>query len=396
MKKIAIITPYKSQYSETFIKAHIDLLAGEKHILYGGFFPLYTQDDQTLIQFFTEAKWQEFKENNHPWKRILKLLPYCIYDRFFKEYSFDKTKFCGRVEALKYYFFSNKIDLVLAEYGTTGAEVCPVCKVLNIPLIVHFHGFDASEIPTLLSYKDKYSKMFEYASYIVAVSLEMKSKLIKIGCPEDKIILNYYGPNNNFLEIMPKFMKRQIIGVGRFVEKKAPYYTIFAFHKALQRHPEAKLVLAGDGELLGICKNIVNMLRISDSIVFPGVITPTQFKEYLSESIAFVQHSITATNGDKEGTPVSILEASAAGLPVISTRHAGIPDVIINNETGLLVEEHDVECMADCMIKLLDDLEFAKRLGASGKKRIKENFTMEKHIGILNEVINKTLESREK
>ena len=76
---------------------------------------------------------------------------------------------------------------------------------------------------------------------------------------------------------------------------------------------------------------------------FPDTII--ELVQHLKSSTAFAQHSITAENGDMEGTPVGIVEASYAGLPVISTFHAGIPDVINNRETGLLVEEHDVEEM---------------------------------------------------
>ncbi len=128
----------------------------------------------------------------------------------------------------------------------------------------------------------------------------------------------------------------------------------------------------------------------------PGVLTPLEFQAHLKEACAFVQHSITAYDGDMEGTPVAVLEASAAGLPVISTFHAGIPDVIIDGETGLLCEEHDVDGMAKNMIKILDNFGLAKRMGAAGKKRIKENFSMEKHLGILSEVVQKAVKSKQK
>ena len=92
-----------------------------------------------------------------------------------------------------------------------------------------------------------------------------------------------------------------------------------------------------------------------------------------------------------EGTPVGILEASAAGLPVISTFHAGIPDVIIHEKTGLLCDEHDYAQMAENMLWVLEHPEQATAMGETGRKNIKENFSMEKHIGKLNELIEKAV-----
>jgi len=387
MKNIAIISPNQNAYSETFIQAHKNYLKGNIHFLYGNLVPHYFGNNQSILQFYIDAKWQEYKRNNNIFKRILKILPYFIYQKKFSKYLFDKSKF-NISDAVKFYFTKNNINIVLAEYGLTGAEVLPICQELKIPLIVHFHGYDASEEKILSTYKDKYENMFEYAKFVIVVSNVMKNKILELGCPPSKIILNTYGPNNIFLELEPKFTKQQFIAIGRFVNKKAPYYTIFAFEKVIQKYQNCKLILAGEGELLNTCKNLVKMLNFEKNIIFAGVITPLEFKNYLLESIAFVQHSIIADNGDSEGTPVAVLEASAAGLPVISTNHAGIPDVIIHGETGLLVEEHDVDGMAENMLKLLDNIELAKKLGVAGKQRIKDHFTMEKHISVIQNLIN--------
>src|SRR5690606_9989960 len=118
------------------------------------------------------------------------------------------------------------------------------------------------------------------------------------------------------------------------------------FKKAAENHSDAKLIMAGDGQLLNTCQNLIRYLGIESQVEFVGIIAPEKFRHLLTESRGLVQHSITAESGDMEGTPVAVLEASAAGIPVISTFHAGIPDVIKNGETGLLCEEHDVYGMA--------------------------------------------------
>lgn len=179
------------------------------------------------------------------------------------------------------------------------------------------------------------------------------------------------------------------MAVGRFTDKKAPYYTILAFHAIAQQFPQAKLLMAGDGVLKSTCQNLVRHLGLQEQVVFLGVIDHQRYRELLAESLAFVQHSITAANGDMEGTPVAILEASAAGLPVVATRHAGIPDVVLHEKTGLLCNEHDVEGMANNMARLLNNSTEAQQMGQAGKQRILKHFNMQRHIEVLEKALQR-------
>jgi|GEM_PF-1245228 len=291
-------------------------------------------------------------------------------------------------------FIDENTDVVFAQFGTNGAGILNVCKQLKLPLIVHFHGFDISMKTIIENYKQKYLEMFEYADFVIAVSKYMQNTLINLGCPPEKIIWNPCTANWEYYKIQPRFSKKLFVGAGRFVMKKAPHNTILAFKKVLEKHSDAKLILAGDGELLQGCKNLVKENNIEQSVYLPGVFKPEQLKEWFLDATAFVQHSITASNGDMEGTPVVVCEASLAGLPVISTFHAGIPDVIIDNETGFLVKENDIDAMAEKMIWVLDNPEKAKEMGAAGKKNISENFNEKKHIEKLDEIVYKAAKAK--
>lgn len=178
------------------------------------------------------------------------------------------------------------------------------------------------------------------------------------------------------------------------MDKKAPYYSILAFSKALPKHPDAIFYMVGDGPLLNACKNLVKYLKIEDNVKFLGVITPAQYREKLSSVLAFVQHSITAENGDMEGNPIGIMEAQAAGVPVISTIHAGIPEVVEHGQSGWLVEEGDVEGMTLRMLSLLPDSQLAKKFGKRGREIIQEKFLMERHIETLNECIQASIKDQ--
>jgi glycosyltransferase involved in cell wall biosynthesis len=222
----------------------------------------------------------------------------------------------------------------------------------------------------------------------------MKEALLDIGCPDNKLVLNPYGPDHSFFLLNPDLKQKHFVAVGRFVDKKAPYLTIMAFKKVAEKFSDARLIMAGDGYLLNVCRSLSQALGLKDNIVFAGVLNTEEIKVLFENSIAFVQHSSVAENGDSEGTPVAVLEAQAAGLPVISTYHGGIPDVVINEETGLLVEEHDLEGMSQNMIRILQEEGLAQQLGEAGRKRVKKKFTLERHLKIIEEVISNSMESR--
>ena len=361
---LAIISPNQRTYSETFIQAHKYIPNMNIKFYYQGMPP-------TILEGKGALGFQR------KWMRVLHRI---LVEGTNSPFSYNEVVFARSLR-------KEKIDCVLAEYGFTGAGVLNVCKKINMPLLVHFHGHDASHHQILERHQAAYRNMFQYASAVIVVSKVMQKKIESLGCPPEKICYNPYGPHDRFLNIQPNLGQKLFVSVGRFVDKKAPYYTILAFKEVLRIHPDAKLLIAGDGVLLNVCINLVRNLKIEHAVSFPRVITHNELANYLSIARAYVQHSITAMDGDMEGTPVSIIEASAAGIPVISTRHAGIPDVIKDGETGLLVDEHDVEGMSKCMIKVLEEKEYAKELGAKGKLFISNNFSREKNLHLMAQMI---------
>jgi colanic acid/amylovoran biosynthesis glycosyltransferase len=366
--RIAMVSPSLNAYSETFIQEQKNGLKGEVYYYYGGDVPQYLEGCGKLSTSVVAYK-----------VKIKRKLG-------FKTLSVVETAF---LKSLK----KKKIQVVLAQYGTTAHRIVKICKKANIPLITHFHGYDAS-IESVIKDCNYYKDTFEYSSYVIAVSRSMEKRLMEFGCPKEKLIYNVYGPNNSFLNVVPQFNNSTFIAVGRFVNKKAPYNTILAFKKVQEQFPQAKLVIGGAGELREACINLVRGLKLEKSVLLPGVIDKKEFVEYLSTGLAFVQHSVTALNGDQEGTPVAVLEASAAGLPVISTKHSGIPDVINDGETGFLVKEHDIESMAQKMILLMENKELAKQFGNNGKERIKANFTLKMHLEVIDGLIEKTINNK--
>jgi glycosyltransferase involved in cell wall biosynthesis len=228
-------------------------------------------------------------------------------------------------------------------------------------------------------FRDSYPEMFRAACAVVAVSRAMQKKLISLGAPEEKVHYNPYGIDcGAFGGAEPEAAPPVFVAVGRFVEKKAPHLTLRAFAEVFTEHPSARLRMVGEGPLLERCRALASELGVGDAVEFLGAQSHGRVREEMRAARCFVQHSVEAPNGDCEGTPLGILEAGASGLPVVSTRHAGIPDAVVEGETGLLVEAGDVGGMAEGMARLAGDAALAGRMGRAAREHIAENFSVEK------------------
>ena len=360
--RIAICSKNRSKVSETFIKAHKELLTGNVLYLHDGIIP--TKWEGKYIGGYYMSRWRQ-------------VLPHLIY-----------RKYLSKTEAainFSNFIKKSRVDVVLAEYGLCGSEITPICKKFSIPLVVHFHGYDAYRFNILEHYREGYKEMFSYASKVISVSSDMTDSLLSLNCAKEKIVYNPYGPNDGFCNIEPDLENGYFLSVGRFVEKKAPIFTLIAFQKVQQVRPGARLVMVGEGELLSICKRYAEAAGLN--VLFRGAVDHSETIRIFEGAICFVQHSITAADGDKEGTPVSILEAGASGLPVVSTKHGGIMDVVLHGETGFLVNEGDIDGMAENMLLVYDNFALRKTLGESARIRIQDQFSISKHIHILDEVL---------
>ncbi len=363
---VALVSMNKEAYSETFIHFHRTRLNANVFYLYQGVLPEKAGDEVFHIY-------------NSPIAR--------------KWASLRRTYFASTLDAheqaIADYLLRNKIDIILVEYGISGAAMVRVSKETGIPLIVFFHGFDAYSKATLS--KVNYRPLFQHAARIFAVSKHMMLQLVQLGCPPEKLVLNPCSPDDSFFDIHNNPTGRNFYSVGRFVAKKAPHFTIAAFAIAVKKYPDATLTMVGKGPLLEKCQKLVEKLGIRNNVIFLGVCPPAQIRHFYETGFAYVQHSVVAFNGDREGTSISVNEAGAAGMPVVATFHGGIQDAVLNEETGLLVKEGDVAGMAKAMLRLLDNPGFAASLGAAAKDRLSQYFNLKLHLKIIEDTIERVL-----
>lgn len=377
MPKLCIIGVDDHKVLKDFIRAHVEYLDGEK-VCIDHWYPDYTHDGRTIkAHYFC----------NPLLRKCESLLPQLLYRRIIapRANSWERIH-----DSLSAFFRLHQVDVILAEFGTSGAEIWSHADALGIPLIVHFHGHDAHRSTTVGPLREKYRNMFRVAFRVISVSRYMTGALIELGCPQEKIITNPYGPRDSFFEIQPDYRKT-VLALGRFTDIKANHLTLLAFAKVLQQVPEARLVMAGEGELLEACRTLAEVLGIANQVSFPGSVPHAENQRLFSEACCFVQHSVCPSYGDAEGTPVVILEAQAAALPVVSTCHAGIRDAVIHGETGYLVEERDVDGMATYLVHLLSSPDLCQQMGTQARNHIQKNYSMKRHIRALQSAIDDSL-----
>jgi colanic acid/amylovoran biosynthesis glycosyltransferase len=359
--RLCVVTPYPPAPSETFIQGHVTGLPAST-VLVHGWRP--TVGDRPVLSLPSRVAYKAW--------------------RMLRGNGIQPEATAAYVKAFKHH----AAHVVLAEYGPTGVRTMAACRQLGIPLIVHFHGFDASVRSVLEHHAHTYPAMFRDAAAIVAVSQAMRSSLIALGAPAAKVHYNPCGVDcRQFGGARPAEAPPVFVAVGRFVEKKAPQLTLRAFAEVVRSHASARLHMIGDGPLLDGCRQLAAQLGIEGAVTFLGTQPPAVVQEEMRKARGFVQHSIEAENGDREGTPVGILEAGASGLPVVATHHGGIPDVVVSGETGFLVAEKDVAAMARHMLALAESPALAGRLGRQARDRIAAHFSNERSLNRLWSII---------
>ena len=286
-------------------------------------------------------------------------------------------------------------DVVLAEFGFHAIRVMHVARWSGVPLVVHFRGSDASSESKFRRLEQRYRQLMQVASGFIVKSIPMRSTLQSLGAPTDRVLISPSGADAAlFRGAAPETAPPTFLAVGRFVPKKGPLLTLAAFECLRRQLPEAlasacRLVMVGDGPMLEEAKRLVLQMDLTTQVRFAGVLLPAEIAALMRQVRGFVQHSLVAPDGDSEGSPVAVMEAQLSGLPVVATCHAGIPEVVMDGSTGLLVEEGDVQGMANAMAQLVLDPQLAARLGAAGQERMSLNFTVEHHLAAVSTLLHR-------
>lgn len=297
--------------------------------------------------------------------------------------------------AWREYLAHERPDVVLAQYGPNALRCLAGCREAGVPLVAHFHGYDASGLLRQRAYRSALAGLFAGASAVVVVSKAMQDALVALGAPPQRTHRIPCGvPIDTFdVSACQDAQPCEFLAVGRFVDKKAPLLTLRAFAKCLADCPDATLTMLGGGPLLAAARRLAASREYAGRVELPGVQPIEEVRRHLARAGCFVQHSITAPNGDTEGWPVAIAEAAATGLPVIATRHAGIGEQVLQDQTGLLVDEGDWQAMADAMVALARDPQRRKQMGLAGRQHIEAVGSFENQARALGDVLRQAAQT---
>ncbi len=326
--RVAIATGEYHLGGETFINRHIEHLFGGDTIVVCGRFrgdnpygkPYFVRRDGLSGRDILVAPWWLLRNRMH--------------------HGTSRLPFGEAKEALIRFLRDERVDVILAEFGTQALALAPLANALGIPIFTYFRGTDASKAIRTERMRAAYRKMMPRLTGVFSVSQFLLDNLARHGIshPDSTVIpsgvdIRRFAPQAK--------VPLSFLAVGRFVEKKAPMTTLRAFAEATANQPDARLDFIGDGPLLEPTRALTEELGVTAKLRFHGAQPHNTVRDRLMSTQFFLQHSITARDGNTEGLPTAIQEAMACGCITVSTRHAGIPEAIDEGETGFLVDEHD-------------------------------------------------------
>lgn len=284
--------------------------------------------------------------------------------------------------------------LLHAQFGTVGLRALRYQSALGLPLIVTFRGHDVALVagrgPAPRSWlAARRRALFERASLVLAVSGDLATRLERIGAPAGR--LRVWRPG---VRIPPPLTRRPrapgaplgILMAGRFVEKKGFEYGIEAAARARACGVPIALTLVGSGRHGSAYRRLAARLGVGDALEMPGVLRHERVLELVAAADLVLVPSVTGADGDREGVPNVLKEAAARGIPVVATRHGGIPEALSDGRSGLLVPERSAEALAAAITRLAADPALAARIGEGGRARMIEDFDVERQVARLEDL----------
>jgi colanic acid/amylovoran biosynthesis glycosyltransferase len=270
---------------------------------------------------------------------------------------------------------------VMGHFGNGMRIAHPLASALGVPVLGIFGGSDVNVEVISARYRSDYLKLFrDPDSYFIAVANYLAEKLVKEGAPKERTFPWRRGTNLDSFhppiwnECTAGTGSVRISMAGRFIDVKGHSYAVKAFSKVVKEFPNIELHLIGEGPLEGEIKSLVHSLDISDKVKFTGHLPHQEIPSRLNSVQIGLMASVLCKEGKTEGIPNWLVENHAMAIPVVATTNGGIPEVVLQNKTGYLVPERDIDAMAEAIKKLVSDKLLRKRMGEAARQHVEENF----------------------
>jgi colanic acid/amylovoran biosynthesis glycosyltransferase len=280
--------------------------------------------------------------------------------------------------------------LVHAHFGNYAWFYLPVTKRMNLPLVVSFYGYDMSELPASKPvWKRRYAELFEYARLFFCEGPAMAAALKRLGCPGEKVRIQRLGVDCSRLAVQPRVFQPgrtlKVLLASRMTEKKGIPDAVRAVALASRQIPIHLTIVGGPApgrkgreEKKKILKAIKET-GAGEYVRLAGAVSYRELFQIAAGHHVLLQPSRTSSTGDSEGgIPVSLIELGGSGMPAVSTRHADIPEVVLDGETGFLTEEGDSDGQAAALIRLATTPELINRMGQAMARHVDREFQQDK------------------
>ncbi len=352
---LAVFTPQVGTVSETFIRRHVnDLCTGASVTI------------TCQVGDPVRSSWN--------FVGPMLVLDHVEPVRFTRETGWEFTS--KHLNAIKGFLQEHHVQIVMGEYLDVCLPLLEIAVELKIPFWGHAHGYDISMRLRDHRLRNAYRRYREAAGIIVGCDWARK-RLIRLGLTADNVHVVPCGvdlPKQPVVRSHSEYIR--CLAVGRFIEKKAPLVTLDAFRQAMTACPRLRLHYIGSGDLVPSAQEYIRNHDLVSCVTLYGSRSHDFVKQSMQWADIFLQHSMTdPATGDQEMMPVGILEAMANSLPVVSTRHAGIPEAVEESITGYLVDEGDSSGMCDCIVQLAQNRELRKRMGCAARERVNGRFS---------------------
>lgn len=279
-------------------------------------------------------------------------------------------------------FFKNvckkyEVQVLHVHFGYHGVKSVGLKKKLNIPMICSFYGDDAFAWPHIGNNMNGYRMLFQEADLILALGPYMRSELIALGCPEKKVLVHHLGIAVDRIHFEKRTVRKgesvKFLIASSFVEKKGIDIAIRALSR-LKNDYVFSLDIIGDGPLKNKILKEIEEGGISGRVTLHGYKPYDFFIDLAHRCDIFIQASRTTAQNNKEGTPMAIVDAMAAGMTIVATRHSDIPEIVPHGECGLLAEENDVDGLEHSLRQMLDQPEKIEVFSLQGRQRVEKEF----------------------
>lgn len=276
----------------------------------------------------------------------------------------------------------SRFDVIYCHFGIVGRLAAFLRELggLHGALVTAFHGVDMSAC--LARRPDMYRHLFGSGDLFLPISDRWRTRLIEHGCNPNLVGVHHMGVELSRFRFddcgRGTGAPLRVLTIGRCVEKKGIEYGLRAVALARDRGVHLTYTLIGDGPLRGSLEALSERLGLGQIVAFRGWQDQDTVAAALHRHDVLLAPSVTDRNGDQEGIPVTLMEAMASGLAVVSTRHSGIPELVEDGQSGLLVDECDVAGLADALVTLDRDPGLYDALRAQARKSVSDGFDVRK------------------